>query len=39
MLAQVPREGLESPSLETIKTHLDAFLSHLLLVTLPGWAG
>lgn len=28
------RELVESPSLETMKTHLDVFLYHLLKVTL-----
>ena len=27
---RVPREAVESPSLETFKTHLDAFLCPLL---------
>ncbi|PKU38722.1 hypothetical protein llap_10975 [Limosa lapponica baueri] len=31
---RLPREVVESPSLEIFKTHLDAFLSNLLWVTL-----
>lgn len=30
-----PREGVESPYLETFQSHLDTFLCHLLWVTLP----
>ena len=31
---RLPREGVESPSLETFKTHLDVFLCPLLWVCL-----
>ncbi|PKU31413.1 hypothetical protein llap_18283 [Limosa lapponica baueri] len=37
---RLPREVVESPSLETFKTRLDTFLCNLLWVTLPmagGW--
>ena len=37
---RLPREVVESPSLETFKTHLDAFLCPLLWVSLlkqGGW--
>lgn len=39
---RLPRDIMESPSLETLKTHVDVFLCHLLKVTLPcqgGWTG
>lgn len=35
---ELPREGVESPCLEKSQTHLDAFLCHLLWVTLL-WQG
>jgi len=33
---RLPREAVESPSLEIFKTHLDAVLRSLLWVTLLG---
>jgi len=39
---RLPREAVESPSLEILKTHLDKVLCSLLWVTLlgqGGWAG
>jgi len=33
---RLPREAVESPSLEIFKTHLDAVLCSLLWVTLLG---
>ena len=39
MLAQVPREAVESPSLEIVKTQLDTALSNLLSLTLLWAAG
>jgi len=33
---RLPREAVESPSLEILKTHLDAVLCSLLWVTLLG---
>lgn len=42
VLNRLPREVMESPSLETFKTHPDTCLCHMVWVTLPcqgGWTG
>ncbi|PKU41351.1 hypothetical protein llap_8351 [Limosa lapponica baueri] len=36
---RLPREGVESPSLEIFTPHLDVLLSNLLWVTLLWWGG
>lgn len=35
---RLPREALDSPSLETFQTYRNMFLCHLLQLTLP-WQG